>query len=97
MIKNHETGKFRGFAFVQFDDKKSLNNALTKNGLKVKGFDMVVKVADPKNKAKKTRLEKPPKVVTETVSSSSSPPPTATATTEPKMASGGPKFNIYIS
>ena len=93
MIKNHQTGKFKGFAFVEFENQNSLNTAILKNGFNLKGLEMVVKPADPK--AKKPRLSAASKVATESVAAP--PPPATPVANVSTSATGGPKFNIYIS
>ena len=68
-----------------------------KNGTNLKGFDMVVKPAKPrsKNPEKKPRLSAASKVATETVAAT--PPPATPVANVSTSATGGPKFNIYIS
>ncbi len=49
LITDRETGKSRGFAFVEFTDKESGNKAIKEyNGTTLDGRSIVVKVANDK-------------------------------------------------
>lgn len=51
LITDRETGKSRGFAFVEFADKDSANKAIKEyNGQTLDGRSVVVKVANDKEK-----------------------------------------------
>ncbi|MCK4651091.1 RNA-binding protein [Candidatus Babeliales bacterium] len=49
LIKDRETGLFKGFGFVEFQSKEDANKALELNGKDFEGQQLKVNVARPKN------------------------------------------------
>ena len=49
LIKDRETGLFKGFGFVEFQSKEDANKALELNGTDFEGQQLKVNVARPKN------------------------------------------------
>lgn len=49
IVKEKETGRSKGFAFVRFDTAKQASDALCLNGKELEGRAMVVNMARPKS------------------------------------------------
>ena len=49
LIKDRETGLFKGFGFVEFQSKEDANKALELDGKDFEGQNLKVNVARPKN------------------------------------------------
>ena len=48
LIKDYETGRFKGFGFISFDSNESMQNAIQKNGEDFKGRPVRINEAKPK-------------------------------------------------
>ena len=48
IVKNHHTGRSKGFAFLTFTSTEASKKALAAHGMALKGRNMVVRIAKPR-------------------------------------------------
>ena len=48
MVKNHKTGRSKGYAFITYGSKKEAVKSLTAHGHDMQGRNMVVRIAKPR-------------------------------------------------